>query len=111
MKKLPVFTLLFLLIGALFLAACGTPAEVQETVESAVNEVAPTLQAAAEELAPTVEAAVEEITPTLEAAATEVVEEIEETATEVATEEEPTEEMRTDNLEGETITFSFSKTH
>ncbi|MBK8903289.1 MAG: ABC transporter substrate-binding protein [Anaerolineaceae bacterium] len=105
MKKLPVFTLLFLLVGALFLVACGTPAEVQETVESAVNEVAPTLEAAAEEIAPTVEAAVEEITPTLEAAATEVVEEVEEVATEVAAEEEPAEEMRTDNLEGETITF------
>ena len=106
MKKLPVFTLLFLLVGALFLVACGSPAEVQEAVEDAVNEVAPTLEAAAEELAPTVEAAVEEVAPTLEAVATEVAEEVEEAieATEVPA-EEPAAELRTDNLEGETITF------
>ncbi len=95
MKKIPVFTLLFFLLGTLFLVACGTPAEVQDAVTDAIDEVAPTLQAAAEEIAPTVEAAVEEIAPTVEAAATEIVEAV----------EEPAEEMRTDNLEGETITF------
>ena len=76
MKKRPIFTLLFLLLGTIFLVACGTPAEVQEAVEDAVNEVAPTLEAAATEIGPTVEAAIEEVAPTVEAAATEVVEEI-----------------------------------
>ncbi|MFZ1396787.1 MAG: ABC transporter substrate-binding protein [Candidatus Promineifilaceae bacterium] len=104
MKKLPVFTLLFFLLGTLFLVACGTPAEVQETVEDAINEVAPTLEAAAEELAPTVEAAVEEIAPTVEAAATDVAEAVEEATTEEPA-EEAAPELRTDNLEGETITF------
>ncbi|MEZ4593322.1 MAG: ABC transporter substrate-binding protein [Chloroflexota bacterium] len=104
MKKLPVFTLLFFLLGAMFLVACGTPAEVQETVEDAINEVAPTLEAAAEELAPTVEAAVAEVAPTVEAAATEVAEAVEEATTEEPA-EEAAPELRTDNLEGETITF------
>lgn len=103
MKKLPVFTLLFLLLGAMFLVACGSPAEVQEAVEDVVNEVAPTVEAAVEEIAPTVEAAVEEVAPTVEAAATEVAEAVEEAVEEPTA--EPAEEMRTDNLEGETITF------
>ncbi len=103
MKKLPVFTLLFFLLGALFLVACGTPAEVQDAVEDAVNEVAPTLEAAATEIGPTVEAAVEEAAPTVEAVATDVAEAMEEPTEEPT--EEPMEEMRTDNLEGETITF------
>jgi len=103
MKKLPLFTLLFLLLGTLFLVACGTPAEVQDAVEDAVNEVAPTLEAAATEIAPTVEAAVEEAAPTVEAVATDVAEAMEEPTEEPT--EEPMEEMRTDNLEGETITF------
>lgn len=108
MKKLPVMMLLFFLLGALFLVACGTPAEVQEAVEDAVNEVAPTVEAAVEEIAPTVEAAVEEIAPTVEAAATDVAEAVEDATDgeeEVAEEEAMDEEMRTDNLEGETITF------
>ena len=107
MKKRPIFTLLFLLLGTIFLVACGTPAEVQEAVEDAVNEVAPTLEAAATEIGPTVEAAIEEVAPTVEAAATEVVEAVEEaTSEEAAPEEEAMDEgMRTDNLEGETITF------
>lgn len=99
MKKLPVITLLFFLLGTLFLVACGTPAEVQDAVEDAVNEVAPTVQAAVEEIAPTVEAAVEEVAPTVEAVATDVAEVMEEPT------EEPVAELRTDNLEGETITF------
>jgi ABC-type branched-subunit amino acid transport system substrate-binding protein len=103
MKKIPVMTLLFFLLGTLFLVACGSPADVQNAVEDAVNEVAPTLQAAADELAPTVEAAVEEIAPTVEAAVEEVAPTVEAAATEVA--EAMDEEMRTDNLEGETITF------
>jgi branched-chain amino acid transport system substrate-binding protein len=103
MKKLPVITLLFFLLGTLFLVACGTPAEVQNAVEDVVNDVAPTVQAAAEEIAPTVEAAVEEVAPTAEAVATDVAEAMEEPTAEPT--EEPMEEMRTDNLEGETITF------
>jgi ABC-type branched-subunit amino acid transport system substrate-binding protein len=103
MKKAPVVTLLFFLLGTLFLVACGTPAEVQNAVEDAVNEVAPTLQAAADELAPTVQAAVEEIAPTVEAAVEEIAPTVEAAATEVA--ETMDDEMRTDNLEGETITF------
>lgn len=102
MKKLPVVTLLFFLLGALLLVACGTPAEVQDAVEDAVNEVAPTVEAAVEEIAPTVEAAVEEIAPTVEAVATDIAEE--EPVVEEPT-EEPAPELRTDNLEGETITF------
>lgn len=104
MKKIPVFTLLFFLLGTLFLVACGSPADVQEAVEDAVNEVAPTLEAAATDLAPTLEAAVEEIAPTVEAVATDIAEEVVEEPTEEPT-EEPAEEMRTENLEGETITF------
>lgn len=100
MKKKPIFTLLFLLLGTLFLVACGTPAEVQETVENVVEEVAPTVEAAVEEVAPTVEAAVEEVAPTVEAAATDVAEAVEEAA-----DDEPTEEPLPTNLEGETITL------
>jgi branched-chain amino acid transport system substrate-binding protein len=103
MKKFPVLTLLFLLLGTLVLVACGSPAEVQDAVEDVVNEVAPTVQAAVEEIAPTVEAAVEEVAPTVEAAATEVAEVVEEPTAEPT--EEPAPELRTDNLEGETITF------
>lgn len=97
MKKTPVFTLLFLLLGAMFLVACGSPAEVQEAVEDAAEAV----EEAVEEIAPTVEAAAEEIAPTVEAA----VEEVTEPEEEPAEEEEMDEELRTDNLEGETITF------
>lgn len=103
MKKLPVLSLLIFLLGALFLVACSSPAEVKDAVENAVDEVAPTVQAAVEEVAPTVEAAVEEVAPTVEAAATDVAEAVEEVVAEPT--EEPMEEMRTDNLDGETITF------
>ncbi|VAW31390.1 hypothetical protein MNBD_CHLOROFLEXI01-3022, partial [hydrothermal vent metagenome] len=114
MKKLPVLTLLFFLFGALFLVACGSPADIQEAVEDVVNEVAPTVQAAVEEIAPTVQAAVEEIAPTVQAAVEEIAPTVEAAATDVAEAveevmeeptEEPMEEMRTDNLDGEIITF------
>ena len=98
MKKRPIILLLFFLLSAAVLVACGSPADVQNAVEDAVNEVAPTVQAAVEEIAPTVEAAVEEVAPTVEAAATDVAEAVEEVVA-------PAEEMRTDNLDGETITF------
>ena len=103
MKKIPVFTLLFFLVGALILVACGSPAEVQEAVEDAVGDVAETAEAVVDEVAPTVEAAVEEVAPTVEAAATDVAEAVEEVIEEPT--EEPEEELRTNNLEGETITF------
>ena len=106
MKKLPVLTLLLFLLGALFLVACGSPADVQNAVEDVVNEVGPTVQAAVEDVAPTVQAAVEEIAPTVEAAVEEIAPTAEAAATDVAEAvEEVMEDMRTEDLEGETITF------
>ena len=113
MKK-NIFVLLLTLMFVFVLTACSTPVEdAQETVESAATEFAPEIDAAATEVvaaataaadeinaaATEAAAAIEEAAPTLEAAATEIVAEV----TEVAEPAEP--EMRTDNLEGETITF------
>lgn len=110
MKK-NIFVLLLTLMLVFVLTACSTPVEdAQETVESLATDAAPMVDAAATEaIAAATEAAdeinaaataaaeaIEEVAPTVEAAATEITEE----ATEIA---EP--EMRTDNLEGETITF------
>ncbi len=108
MKKAALF-LLVILIGAFVFAACGSPAEPAQEVEQAAEETVQEAEQAVEEAAPEVEATVEE-----------AVEEVEEVVEEAATEEpmeepteepmeEPTEEameeMRTDGLEGETITF------
>jgi multiple sugar transport system substrate-binding protein len=61
---------LFVLLFSLLLAACGgSPTDVEQAVEEAVEQV----QEAVEEIAPTVEAAVEEIAPTVEAAVEEIV--------------------------------------
>ena len=106
MKNRPLLTLLVFLLGILILVSCGSPAEVQEAVEDAVGDVAETAEAVVEEVAPTVEAAVEEVAPTVEAAVEEIAPTVEAAATDVAEEvEEVMEELRTDDLEGETITF------
>ncbi|MCA9933000.1 MAG: ABC transporter substrate-binding protein [Ardenticatenaceae bacterium] len=102
MKKWTTLTL-FILLGVLLLAACGSPAEAPANTT--------TNQPAAEE--PAEEPMAE---PTEEPMAEPTEEPMEEPAAEEPTEEpmaEPTEEpmeepaaeMRTDNLEGETITF------
>ncbi len=117
MKKNSAVLLLTLLL-VFILAACSTPVEnVQETVESAATEIAPEVNEALTEVAPEVDAAATEVVAAatanadeVNAAATEAAAAIEEAAptveavaTEVAATPEP--EMRTDNLEGETITF------
>lgn len=101
MKKWPIWTVLFFLMSALVLVACGTPAEVQSTVESVAEDVAPAVEEAATEVADTVEEVMEE--PTEEPMEEPTEEPMEEPTAEPT--EEPMAEMRTDNLEGETITF------
>ena len=116
MKKLPLM-LIFILFGAVLLTACATPAEAPaDEPETAVEEPAAEEEAMEEE-EPAEEEAMEEEEPAAEeeameeepAAEEEAMEE-EEPAEEEAMEEEPAaeeemEEMRTENLEGETITF------
>ena len=121
MKKNHLMFVLTLLL-VFILAACSTPVdELQETVESAATDVAPEVNEALTEAAPQIDAAATEaVAMATEAAdevnaaataaadevnaaataAAEVAPTVEAAATEVA---EP--EMRTDNLEGETITF------
>lgn len=106
MKKL-TFTLMLTLLGALLLVACGTPAqapssqEVQQAASELATQAAPVVDqaatVAAEAAASAAEAADAAATVAAEAAA-----QVEAAATTAA---EAAPALRTDNLEGETITI------
>lgn len=97
-RKFTYWLVLFMLLLPLALSACGSPEDVEEQVENAVEEVeqaatnnAPEINEAATQAAEAVEDAatqaaevVEEAAPTIAAAATVVSEEVEEVATEIA---------------------------
>lgn len=117
MKKNKLVLLVTLML-VFILAACSTPVEnVQQTVESVATDAAPEVNAALTTAADEVNAAATEVVAAatanadeVNAAATEAAAAIEEVAptveaaaTEIAATAEP--ELRTDNLEGETITF------
>jgi len=114
MKKNKLVLLLTLML-VFILAACSTPVEdVQQTVESAATDAAPEVNAALTTAADEVNAAATEVVAAatanadeVNAAATEAAAAIEEVAptVEAAATEMAEPELRTDNLEGETITF------
>jgi branched-chain amino acid transport system substrate-binding protein len=104
MKKL-TFTLLLILLGALLLVACGTPAqapssqEVQQAASELATQAAPVVDQAATVAAETAASAAEaaqEAAAQAEAAAA---------AAATAAAEAAAPALRTDNLEGETITI------